>query len=84
MHGQRVDITSSTTIEVAGSRVVNRMSASPEVVGRERQHADQATDPVVGKAMTEEGAMTAIVLDHKQPHKKAGRRHREQQTEPVA
>src|SRR5882672_7628136 len=79
-----VDVTSSTTIKVAGSRVMNRMSASPEVVGRERQHADQTADPVVSKAMAEESAMTTIVLDHKQPHKKAGCWQREQQTEPVA
>jgi hypothetical protein len=83
-HGQCVDVTNSTTIEVAGSRMMYGMSASPEVVGRERQHADQTADPVVGKAMAEESAMTTIVLDHKQPHKKAGRRHREQQAEPVA
>src|SRR5882672_10092267 len=84
IHGQCVDVTSSTTIKVAGSRVMNRMSASPEVVGRERQHADQTADPVVSKAMAEESAMTTIVLDHKQPHKKAGCWQREQQTEPVA
>ena len=28
--------------------------------------------------------MTAIVLDHEEPHEKAGGRHREQQAEPVA
>ena len=28
--------------------------------------------------------MTAIVLDHKQPHEKARSRHREQQADPVA
>jgi hypothetical protein len=34
--------------------------------------------------MMEEGAMTAIVLNHKQPHEKACSRHREQQADPVA
>jgi hypothetical protein len=31
-----------------------------------------------------EGTMTAIVLDHEEPHEKARRRHREQKAEPVA
>jgi hypothetical protein len=34
--------------------------------------------------MMEEGAMTAIVLNHKQPHEKARSRQREQQADPVA
>jgi hypothetical protein len=34
--------------------------------------------------MTEESAMTTIVLDHEQSHKKTGGWHREQQAEPVA
>ena len=28
--------------------------------------------------------MTAIVLDHEEPHEKAGGRHRQQQAEPIA
>jgi len=60
------------------------MSAAPEVVGRERQYADQTSDPVVGQSIAEEGGMTTIVLDHKQPHEKAGGWYCEQQTEPVA
>jgi hypothetical protein len=60
IHGQCVDVTNSTTIEVAGSRMMYGMIASPEVVGRERQHTDQTADPVVRKAMAEESAMTAM------------------------
>ena len=58
--------------------------APPEIVGRQRQHADHAPDPVVGETMAEECAMTAIVLDHEQAHEKAGGRHRKQQAKPVA
>jgi hypothetical protein len=49
----------NVNIEVAGSRMMYGMSASPEVVGRERQDADQTADPVVRSAMAEESAMTA-------------------------
>ena len=41
-----------------------------------------AADPVIRQAMAKEGAVTAIVLDHEQPHEKAGSRHRDQQGEP--
>jgi hypothetical protein len=64
--------------------VVNGVSASPEVVRREREHTDHTSDPVVCETMMEESAMTAIVLNHKQPHEKARSRHREQQADPVA
>src|SRR6266487_6630968 len=64
--------------------MVNGVSASPKIVWRERQHPNPASDPVVGETAMEEGTMTAIVLDHEQPHEKARGRHREQQAEPVA
>lgn len=58
--------------------------AAPTIVRRERQHPDHASDPVVGGAALEEGAMTTIVLDHKESHEKARARDREHQTKPVA
>jgi hypothetical protein len=44
-------------------------------IRREGEHADHATDPVVGSSTTEEGAMTAVMLDHEQADEKAGRGH---------
>jgi hypothetical protein len=55
--------------------VVNGVGASPKIIRRKRQHPDHASDPVVGETAMEEGTMTAIVLDHEQPHEKARRRH---------
>src|SRR2546425_11959110 len=43
-----------------------------------------AMGPSRWRTAMEEGTMTAIVLDHEQPHEKARGRHREQQAEPVA
>src|SRR5689334_25004522 len=83
-HCQRVDVPDSAAIEIARRRVVDRVSASPEVVRREREHPDRAPDPIVCETMVEEGAMTAIVLDHEQPHEKARSRHRKYQGNPIA
>jgi hypothetical protein len=71
-------------IEIARRRVVHGVGASPEIARRERQHPDRASDPVVGATTMEEGAMTAIMLDHEKPHQKARGRRREQQAKPVA
>ena len=56
----------------------------PEIVGRQRQDADRAADPIVGEAMPEERAMAAIVLDHEQADKKARGGNRQQQIKPVS
>ena len=83
-HGQGVDIADAAMIEIAGARVMDRMRASPEVVGRQCQDTEDAADPVIGNAMAEESAMAAIMLDHEQAHEKARSRNRQQQAEPVA
>src|ERR1051326_112232 len=83
-HCQRVDVPDSAAIEIARRRVVDCVSASPEVVRREREPPDHAADPIVCETMVEEGAMTAIVLDHEQPHEKARSRHRKYQGNPIA
>ena len=66
--------------EVAWSTVGSK---SPEVVGRERENTDHTSYPIVCETMMKEGAMTAIVLNHEQPHEKACSRHREQRANPV-
>src|ERR1700735_2349682 len=63
---------------------MNGVSASPEVVRREREHTKHTSDPVVCEAMMEKGAMATIVLDHKKPYEKASSRYREQQADPIA
>ena len=51
--------------------MVNGVSASPEVVRREGEYTDRTSDPIVYETMVEEGAMTAIMLDHKQPQRES-------------
>ena len=53
--------------------------AAPEIIGRQRQHADHPAHPVICQAMAEEGAVAAVVLDHEQPHQETRGRYREQQ-----
>ena len=65
-------------------RVVDCVGPSPKVIRRQRQHADHATDPIVGEAMPEKRAMAAVVLDHEQAHQKSSRGHRKDHAKPVA
>ena len=62
---------------------MNGVTASPAIVRRQGQHADRPSEPVIGAAVPEKGAVTAIVLDHEQPHQEACRRNGEQQADPV-
>ena len=61
-----------------------RVRAPPEIVRRQRQHADHAADPVVHQPMAEERAVAAIVLDHEQADQKAAGGNGQQQIKPVA
>jgi hypothetical protein len=63
---------------------MNGVTASPAVVWRQGQHADRPSEPVIGAAVPEKGAVPAIVLDHEQPHQEACRRNGEQQADPIA
>ena len=83
-HRQGVDVSDSAPVEITGIGVVDGVGAAPEIVRRKGQHADDASNPVVGDSMTKECAMAAIVLDHEQPHQQAGGRHRQQQAEPIS
>jgi hypothetical protein len=44
--------------------VVDGVSAPPEIIGRQGQHADRPSDPVVRDTVAKKRAMAAIVLDH--------------------
>ena len=81
-HRQRVDVAHAAALEIAGGGVMHGMRAPPEIVGRQREHAERAADPVIGEAMAEERAVPAIVLDHEQAHQEAGGRNGEQQGQP--
>ena|SRR5688572_17641951 len=48
------------------------MAASPMVIWRERERTYGSPDPIVQSSMAEQGAMTAVMLDHKKADKKTG------------
>ena len=70
-------------VEVARARVMDRVRVSPGRVRRQREHAEQPADPIVGGALAEEGAVAAIVLDHEEPHEKSGGWQRKDEAGPV-
>ena len=63
---------------------MQRVLVPPMAIRRQRQDTDDPSQPVVGAAPVKERAMAAIVLDHEQADQEAGRRHRQQQGQPVA
>ena len=78
-HCQGIDIADTTPVEVTGGGVMDRMRAAPPVVRRQREHADDAADPVVCQTVGEKGAMAAVVLDHEQAQEKSSSWNRDKQ-----
>src|SRR4029078_13544535 len=70
-HGQSIDIANSATVEVASSRMMNGMGATPNIIRCQRERTDNAADPVVRPTVCEESAMATVVLNHKQANEKA-------------
>src|ERR1700722_5765166 len=60
------------------------MTVAPEIVGRQGQYANDASDPVIHPTSAEECSVAAIVLDHEEAYEETGSRHGEQQVDPVA
>src|ERR1041384_5005796 len=84
LYDQRVDDANPAAIKISGCRMMSGVGAPPKIIRRQCQHADHATYPIIGAAAMEEGAVTAVVLDHEQAYEKASGRHREQQAGPIA
>jgi len=70
-HGQGNDIADTAMIEVAGGGMMDRMRAAPPVVRRQREHANDATHPVVHQTVGEKGTMAAVVLNREQAQEEA-------------
>ena len=62
---------------------MDRVRALPHIVRRERENADDAAGPVVERAVLEERAMAAIVLDQEQAHEERGGGDGEDEREPA-
>src|SRR5262245_21987903 len=50
--------------------MMNSMATPPRVVGCQREYAEHTANPIVRQAMPEEGAVTAIMLDHEETYEK--------------
>ena len=62
--------------------MVDGVGAAPDIIGRQSEHPDRPADPVAHLALAEEGAVTAVVLDHEQPDEKPGGRDDEYKAPP--
>jgi hypothetical protein len=65
---QRRQITDAAPVEVPGGGVVDGVGFAPDVIWRQRDHADCAAEPVAQPFAAEERSVAAIVLDHEQAH----------------
>ena len=81
---QRVDVAHAAAVEIAAAGVMGGVGTAPHVVGRHRDDAGEAADPVVGEAMAEERAVAAVVLDHEQPQQEGAGSEGKRQRQPVA
>ena len=59
-----IDVADPASFEVAGAGMMHGVGAAPEVIGRQRHHANHPTHPIVRQAMAEKRTMAAIVLNH--------------------
>ena len=66
-HGHGMHIAQAALVQVAGTGMMGGMGAAPDVVGRHREDAQQATDPVADPFVRKKCAMAAIMLDQEQP-----------------
>ncbi len=48
------------------------VALAPVVIGCQREDADHPSDPIVQPLLAEERPMSAVVLDHEQPHQEGG------------
>lgn len=80
-HGERIDVANTPMIEITRARMVMRVRAFPEIVGRQGEYADDPSDPVVRQTVAEERSVAAIV---QKAYEESCGRHGEQQGKPVA
>lgn len=64
--------------------MVDGVGAPPIGIRGQRQDPDRPAERVIGPASPEQRAVAAVVLDHEEANEEAGRRHRQQQGQPVA
>ena len=61
LHRHRPDVAHAPPVQIAGRRVVEGVFPAPMIVGRERQHAGDEPQDVVGFPRLEKRAVPAVV-----------------------
>lgn len=69
-------------VKIAGARMMDGMAGFPIVIWRQGQDTYDPPGPVIPVPASKEGSVSAIVLDHEQPHQKASGGEHEQAIEP--
>src|SRR5262245_4686402 len=64
--------------------MMDGMASLPRMVGCQGENADHSTDPIIRQAISEESAVTAIMLDHEETYEKPCSGHRNNKSEPIA
>ena len=82
LDGQRIDVADTPAVEIAGTCMVQGVRLTPEVIGCQRDYAEDAADPVIDTPRREHRPVAAIMLDHEQAHHEARRWNRQQQGQP--
>src|SRR5258707_11477120 len=62
--------------------MVYGVGATPEIVGCQGDHANDATRPVVRTSIGKERPMTAVMLDHEQTYEKASGGNNDKERKP--
>ena len=62
---------------------MNGVRPPPVIVGGQRQHSGEPADPLVGRRVAEESAVSTIVLDHEQANQQSRRRKEKKPVKPV-
>ena len=83
-HCQRGDVADAAALEIARACVMDCMASTPGIVGRQRQRADHAPNPVVHNATAEESAVATVMLDHEKTNEEARGRHSYDEAQPIA
>lgn len=68
---QSWQIANAPTVQIAGCRMVDRVGFAPDIIGRQRHHAEGPSQPVARSPTAKQGPVAAIVLDHERRTRKA-------------
>ncbi len=84
LKGEGHHVADPPVTQIAGMAVMDRMGAPPDIVGRQGDDAERPPDPVADIAVSDEGAVAAIVLDAEEAHEEQAVDRRDQEGAEIA